>query len=221
MPTQPGIREASAAVMLEAGSRGAGDSLPNLMAQHGVGRRWQVIPEYNTSAIASWAVVLVVGVIVMTIGTFVLSDAFGLEQPSLQPLVTTFLVLAGGLALFWILRKAMVGGAYVELGVDALVVRAGLAVDLRIPYRDILSVEPPPAPIVHWEGLVGYHPASRAARVGAGPDCVQVGVRDGRWGRFPVPVVQLSMIWLGVHDPDSLVDELRRHLIDHAEAPEG
>jgi hypothetical protein len=191
------------------------------MADHGVGRRWHVIREYHTSAIASWAVVFLVGVFVMTVGTFVLSDAFGFERPSLQPLVTAFVVLAVGIGLFWILRTALAGSAYVELGADALLVRAGLTVDLRVPYRGILSVEPPPAPIVHWEGLVGYHPASRAARVGAGHHCVQVGVREGRWGRFPVPLVQFSMIWLGVQDPDSLVEELRRQLSDHADPAEG
>lgn len=188
------------------------------MYRNGVGRRWEVIPEYRSTAIASWGIVLVVGVIVMAIGTVVLSDAFGLERPSLQPLVTAFIVLAVGVGIYWVLRRATVGNAYVELGADGLRVRAGMMVDLHVPYREILGVEPPPAPIVHWEGLVGYHPVSRAARVGAGRDCVQVEVREGRWGRFPVPVVRFSALWLGVRDPYSLVDELR-HRMGHRSGP--
>jgi len=191
------------------------------MGDQGLGQRWQVIPEYHSASIASWAVVLVVGIVAMAIGSIVLSDAFGLERPSLQPLVTAFVVLAVGVGVFWILRRGAVGGSYVELGADSIVVRAGITVDLRIPYREILSVAPPPAPIVHWEGLVGYHPASRAARVGAGRDCVQVEVREGRWGRFPVPAVRFSTVWLAVRDPYSLVDELRRRLNDETGPAEG
>lgn len=184
------------------------------MGDQGLDQRWEVIPEYHFASITSWAAVLVVGVIVMTIGTFVLSDAFDLERPSLEPLLTAFIVLAVGLGFYRIIRRAVVGHAYVELSADALRVRAGITVDLRVPYREILSVAPPPAPIVHWEGLVGYHPASRAARIGAGRDCVQVEVREGRWGRFPVPAVRFSTVWLGVRDPYSLVEELRRRLND-------
>jgi hypothetical protein len=185
------------------------------MGDQGPGQRWEVTPEYHSGSVASWGAVLVVGVIGMTIGTFVLSDELDLERPSLEPLMTAFIVLAVGVGFYWIVRRAVVGNAYVELGADALRVRAGVTVDLWIPYGEILGVEPPPVPIVHWEGLVGYHPASRAARVGAGRDCVQVEVREGRWGRFPVPVVQFSRVWLGVRDPYSLVGELRRRLSDH------
>jgi len=184
------------------------------MGEQGPGPRWDVIPEYRSASIASWGVVLVVGVIVMAIGTVVLSDAFALERPSLQPLVTAFIVLAVGVGFYLVLRRVTIGGAYVELGAESLRVRAGMTVDLEIPYQEILGVEPPPAPIMHWEGLVGYHPASRAVRVGAGRDCVQVEVREGRWGRFPVPVVQFSAVWLGVRDPYSLVDELRQRMSD-------
>jgi hypothetical protein len=191
------------------------------MDGNGVGRRWQVLREFHAGWITPWVIVFAVGLVVMTIGTIALSTAFGFERPSLEPLGTTFVVLAVGLGLFWVMRQITIGGAYVELGVDALVIRAGMMVDLRIPYPEIVTVRPPPAPIAHWEGMVGYHPASRAARVGSGHDCLELEVsHNGRWGRFPVPRVRYSKLWLGVHDPDSLVEALRARIGDTGTDPE-
>jgi hypothetical protein len=48
-----------------------------------------------------------------------------------------------------------------------------------------------------------------------------VEVREGRWGRFPVPAVRFSTVWLAVRDPYSLVDELRRRLNDETGPAEG
>jgi hypothetical protein len=191
------------------------------MDRNGVGRRWRVLREFRAGSIMPWVIVLAVGLVVMTIGTIALSEAFGFERPSLEPLGTTFVVLAVGLGVFWGWRQITIGGAYVELGVDALVIRAGMMVDLRIPYPEIVTVRPPPAPIAHWEGMVGYHPASRAARVGSGHDCLELEViHNGRWGRFPVPRVRYSKLWLGVHDPDSLVEALRARIGNTGTAPE-
>jgi hypothetical protein len=191
------------------------------MDGNGVGRRWQVLREFPAGWITPWLIVLLVGLVVMTIGTIALSTAFGFERPSLEPLGTTLVVLAVGLGLFWVMRRITIGGAYVELDIDALVVRAGMMVDLRIPYPEIMIVRPPPAPIGHWEGLVGYHPASRAARVGSGRDCLEVEIRrEARWGRFPMPIVKYSRLWLGVHDPDSLIEALRARIGETRASPE-
>jgi hypothetical protein len=146
----------------------------------------------------------------MTLGTFVLSDAFGLERPSLEPLGTTFLVLIVFIALYLGLRRVTVGNGYVELGPDSVEVRAGLTVSVRVPYEEIASVSAPPYPLVHWEGPVGFHFASQAIRVGAGGNCVEVVLQAPRSGGvFPFPGARYSRLLLGVCDPGSLVDALR------------
>ena len=175
------------------------------------GRRWLLETEYHSGAIWRWAIVLIVGVGVMTAGTFVFTAAVGEERPSLEPLGTAAAVLLGGVLVFWVWRRVTVGNAYVALGADALVVRAGFIVDVRVPYRDIVEVNYPPPSSFHWEGPVGFHIASRALRVGAGAACVEVVLKASHTGggvRFPSP--RYSRLWLGVRDPRSFVEALER-----------
>lgn len=176
-----------------------------------VGRRWLVATEYHSAAIRSWAIALVVGVGVMTAGTFVLTDALGEERPSLKPLGTAAAVVLGGVLLFWVWRRVTVGNAYVALGPDSLVVRAGATVDVRVPYDNMVEVNYPPLSPHHWEGPVGFHLASQALRVGPGVGYVEVVLKAPHTGgglRFPSP--RFSRLWLGVRDAPSLVEALER-----------
>lgn len=177
----------------------------------GVGRRWLLAPEYDSTAIWGWAIVLVVGVGVMTAGTFVLTGALGEERPSLEPLGTAAAVVLGGALLFWVWRRVTVGNAYVALGPDSLVVRAGFTVDVHVPYDNMLEVNYPPLSPFYWEGPVGFHLASQALRVGAGVACVEVVLKAPHTSggvRFPSP--RFSRLWLGVRDAPSLVEALER-----------
>lgn len=180
-------------------------------------RRWLLVPEYHSGVVRAWAIVLVVGFGVMTVGTFVLTSALGEEPPSLEPLGTTAVVLLGFVLLYWVWRRATVGNAYVALGADALVVRAGFTVDLRVPYTDMLGVNPPPVPLVHWEGLVGFHWASQALRVGAGADCVEVVLKAPHaGGGVRIPSTRFSRLWLGVRDPLSFAEALTSKIDQHS-----
>lgn len=176
-----------------------------------VGRRWLVAREYHSAAIRSWAIALVVGVGVMTAGTFVLTDALGEERPSLEPLGTAAAVVLGGVLLFWVWRRVTVGNAYVALGPDSLVVRAGVTVDVRVPYDNMMEVNYPPLSPLYWKGPVGFHLASQALRVGPGGGYVEVVLKAPHTGgglRFPSP--PFSRLWLGVRDAPSLFEALER-----------
>lgn len=180
-------------------------------------RRWLLVPEYHSGVVRSWAIVLVVGVGVMTAGTFILTDAVGEERPSLEPLGTAAAVVLGGILLFWVWRRVTVGNAYVALGPDSLVVRAGLTVDLRVPYADMLGVNPPPLPLVHWEGLVGFHWASDALRVGAGADAVEIVLKAPHpGGGVRIPSTRFSRLWLGVREPLSFAEALTSKIDKHS-----
>lgn len=160
---------------------------------------------------------LVIGVGVMTAGTFVLTSALGEERPSLEPLGTAAMVLVVGGLLFWGWRRATVGNAYVALGADALVVRAGFTVGVSVPYDDIVEVNPPPVPLVHWEGLVGFHWASQALRVGAGADCVEVVLKAPHaGGGVRIPSTRFSRLWLGVRDPLPFAEALTSKIAQHS-----
>jgi len=181
-----------------------------------VGRRWPFVRMYHPPFIAAGALVAIGGIGVLTVGTFILASALGQERPSLQPLVTTGLVLIVGLAVLWLYRRLSVGNAYAELGPDSLVVRAGFMVDVRVAYEDITDVNPPPVPLVHWEGYVGFHLASKAVRVGAGRDCVEVVLRTPHTGGgLRLPGMRFTRLWLAVRDPLSFVDALASKIAQH------
>lgn len=169
-------------------------------------RRWRLSTGVDRNALY-----LLAGGVAM-LGVFALMRAVGNPEDSAGRSIN----LATAVALFALVpfivaiyRAASEG--FVELRADDLYLRVGFLVDTAIPYADIDLVG---GPLQRPRSSYGVSPSYRRREFSLGrlERAVEVSLRRRvRMGTpWLFPFLKVDRVWLGVAEPERLIDELRR-----------